>query len=127
MASPLDTQPDAAGGTDTYIRADAATNNYGIATTMGAGVSSSTIKRFQLRLDVSSIPSTATIVSAVVSLYCDSEDASTNLGVGLHRALTQWFEGAKDAAAPSAGQDGSTWNLRNANGSVAWAGRGGWG
>lgn len=120
----LTLQPDAAAGIDTWIQQNAATNNNGVNTTLvsGLGAVGGSLRRALIKFDLSALPSSALILSAVMTLYCENEPDATNYTIGAHRALTAFFEGAKNGAAPSALQDGSTWNLRNANGSVAWAG-----
>lgn len=125
----LTLQPDAAAGNDTWITVDFPTNNNGTTTTLvagGLGVGGN-VTRGMLRFDLSSIPATARNIAATVTLYCESEQDTSDRNVGLHRAITQWYEGAKSSAPPDVGQDGSTWNLRNSNGTVAWAGGAGGG
>ena len=73
------------------------------------------------------IPAGATISSAILTLYCESETSTTDYAVGVHRALTQWFEGAQNGGTPGPGENASVWNLRNYNGAVAWAGGAGGG
>jgi hypothetical protein len=119
----LTLQPDATVGIDAYINAGTPTGNYGVTTTMNVGGSGvAAAARGLLMFDISSLPVGATINSAILTLYCESEINTTNRTVGVHRALTQWVEGVGNNATPGAGVDGSTWNLRNHNGSVAWAG-----
>jgi hypothetical protein len=125
MTSPLTLQPDGTNGIDTCLQANAATYNYGIATLMyaGRGVAASYIRHSLLKFDISSLPAGVSVSSAIVSLRAGTgrEGAVTDF----HRMLVSWFEGVKNGAAPDANQDGSTWNLRNANGSVAWGAAGG--
>lgn len=120
----LELQPDAAAGEDTMIYSSASAVNYGVRTTLESGVLSiaGRIMRSLIRFDISSIPSGSTVDSAQLTFRCEQEDSTTDHGVGAHRALTQFYEGNKNGVAPDPGQDGSTWDLRNANGSVAWAG-----
>ena len=129
-AAALVLQPNAASGLETQIQDTAPTYNFGISALFRAGqFTGTTIKiRGLLKFsDISLLPANATINSAQVKLNCETEASTTDRNVAIHRALTQWFEGAKDTAVPDVGQDGSTWNLRNANGSVAWAGGAGGG
>lgn len=118
----LSLQPDATTGIDTLIYASALTANYGAHVTLETGDDGNTKLRAMLSFDLSSIPASANLSSSTLTLYCVSEAATNDYTVDVNRALTQWYEGAKDGTAPNAGQDGSTWNLRNANGSIAWAG-----
>jgi hypothetical protein len=108
---------------DGYIFAQYPNNNYGVSNTLRAGRSSTNyINRALIRFDYSSIPAGAIIVYAKLTIYINSEVAANDFTFGVHRALTQWFGGVKDDAPPDPGQDASTWNYRNTNGSVAWAG-----
>lgn len=115
-------QPDGASGIDTQIRSGSSAGfNYGVSTTMGAGLGATLTDKGLLKFDLSSIPAGATIVSAVLTLTSILEDSTTDYNVAIHRSLVEWFEGT-GAGAATPGVDGSTWNFRNANGSVAWAG-----
>lgn len=119
----LTLQPSAATGKDTYIDAGNPTFNYGVSTAL-AMTGASPVRRTFIQFDLSSIPANSTIVSAILTLTNTAFSGSPNITV--NRITTAWFEGAQNGAAPSAGQDGSTYNLRNANGSVAYtAGAGG--
>lgn len=122
----LTLQPDATAGVDSYLALGTPTFNFGVGGNFGAGaVTVNEPRRGLLKFDISSLPAGATLNSAILTLFCESESATTDRTVGAHRGLTQWFEGAKNGAAPDASQDGSTWNLRNANGALAWGAAGG--
>ncbi len=119
-----ESQPGAAEGQDTWISAVYPTRNYGLDVGLWSGESSGPMRGLlQFAL---SLPS-GTPISAICTLQHFYSDQVTTQSIELHRAITQWYEGAKDDAAPDAGQDGSTYNLRNANGAVAWAGGAGGG
>ena len=103
--------------------------NYGTATIIASGGIFSAVQRAVRGLiqpDISSIPIGAVIVSATLSLYCESEAAAADEDVSAHRALTQWWEGACNGSDPGA-TDASTWNHRNANSGapVVWGVAGG--
>lgn len=118
----LTLQPSAASGIDTYINQTSPTFNYGTATTLLInGGSSGAGKRLYIKFDISSLPANVQIVSAILTLTNVSTGGG-GPGLDVYRSTTVWFEGSQNGAAPSAGQDGSTWNLRNANGSAAWSG-----
>lgn len=124
----LTLQPDATAGIDNNIRESTPTVNDGTQTVLLAGKPAGVLRqRGMFKFDVSSIPGTATVNTATLTLVCSSEATTTDYTVGVHRALTQWFEGNQSAAVPAGGENASTWNLRNANGSVAWAGGAGGG
>jgi len=110
-------------GEDTKINAVVAGNNYGISTTLVTlGRASNLIYgRGLIRMDQSSIPAGDTIISGGLALVLTSANAIDN-DFGAYRSLVQWYEGQKDGAGPDAGQDGSTWQYRNKNGDVTWAG-----
>jgi len=118
-------QPGSA-GFDTKIYAGDGTKNYGAATNIetgnwNAGNAGYHIRSL-LRFDLAALPSGARVSSAILTMYCSSEANTTDRTIRAHRALTQWFEGVRDGVAPAGGEDGSTWLLRNANGSLGWAG-----
>lgn len=118
----LTLQPDETTGIDTYISQANPTFNYGVASTLVVGQVGNDRHRALIRFDISSIPAGATITSATLRLYCISESTAFDLSYWVSRSLVQWYEGAQNGSAPGGGSDGSTYNLRNANGSVAWAG-----
>lgn len=122
----LSLQPAAAAGIDTQISIVAAQQgyNYGVQANMRVGgVNANTQRRGLLAFDISSLPAGATITAATLTLNCSSEDAATDFDVAVHRALLQWYEGIRNGATPA--EDGSTWDWRNWNGSVAWGAEGG--
>lgn len=123
----LTLQPDDSVGIDTVLRAFSPTLNFGTGTTLSAGfdTGSSSNRRALIKFDLSSIPANAIISSAILTLNCSSELAATDTNFSLNQSLVQWYEGTHNGSAPGAGEDGSTWNLRNANGSVAWGAAGG--
>jgi hypothetical protein len=115
-------QPDGTTGLDTYIYQLNPTFNHGTSFSLvaGRGGASNAVTRSLIQFDLSVIPSGAIVDSAVLTLWCHLEDSTTNRNVWVHRSLVEWFEGSQGGAAPSGGQDGSTWNLQNANGADAW-------
>lgn len=122
----LTLQPAAAAGIDTWLLQPQVNYNYGVSVNIETGrLDANQKRRGLLAFDLSSIPAGATLVSATLTLVCLGETVSTDLDVSVHRALVQWYEGAKNGAAPDASTDGSTWNYRNYNGSVAWGAAGG--
>jgi hypothetical protein len=128
----LTLQPAAADGVDTLLNSTATTvtYNYGISpngfiriyTIPGSNVGLDLVQ-----FDISSLPAGATLNSATLTETTVAVSDNTAVNIAVYRALTQWYEGAKNGAAPDPGTDGSTWNLRNANGAVAWAGGAGGG
>jgi len=121
-------QPASASTMDTFIQSDNATYANGVVATIVTGGLSTggQVCRGLLRFDLSSIPSNAKIISASISLYHETEAATTDYTVGLHKALTEWFE-SEVTGALNAGDVGSVWNYRNNAGTVAWAGGAGGG
>lgn len=121
----LTLQPDNTVGLDVELRSSSPTNNYGTATTFAAGVDNSipqTSKALIKFSEISSLPPGAIINSAILSLRCVLQASANDYNFAIHRSLVVWFEGSQSGSPPTAGQDGSTWNLRNANGSAAWSG-----
>lgn len=113
----LTLQPSA--GIDTFIDDLNPTVNQGTATTMIVGrrlaSGSQHTAKGLIDFDLSTFNPSWTLISATLRLQVTSETNTTDRNVAIHRALTQWFE------------TGSTWNLRNTSGSVAWAGGAGGG
>lgn len=116
-------QPDASSGLDLYISQQSPANNHGVVTFFQVGKSSNLDAKGLLRFDLASIPSNATIISASISLKTTLQGNTNAVNIGIHRSLVQWFEGNQmGGLPPSTGVNGSTWNYRNHNGSIAWAG-----
>lgn len=107
-------------GIDTYINQSSPTLNYGTTTTLLSNGSGSAGKKILIKFDISSIPANSVILSATLKLHASSVPGSPTASI--FPLAASFFEGSQNGVAPSAGQDGSTWNLRNANGSVAWSG-----
>ena len=77
---------------DTYIQYNAATTNYGTATTgLLYGWDGANYTRMLLKLPLTSLPSQAIISAAILSLYNESTGAGTQ-NVTLYRALKNWVE-----------------------------------
>lgn len=109
-------------GVDSSIYSGKADANCGGALTIDAGTYLGGIYRGQICFDLSDITEGATITSAILTLACTWEGSTADLGVALHRALTQWYEGSGTETTPDPGENASTWNHRNHNGSVDWGG-----
>ncbi len=115
---------------DTWLQKASPTYNYGAHAQMivGGDASNNSPIRGLLLIDcigADKVPAGSTISSAQLTLYCESEANASDQSISVHRGLVQFFEGVKSGSAPGAGEDGSTWNLRNANGAVAWGAAGG--
>jgi hypothetical protein len=83
-------RPDAASGVDTHINSAAPTTNYNTATSISAGTSTTNTFRTLIKFDISSIPATATIISAKLILFVSS-DSSTNARIFVvRRLLRNW-------------------------------------
>lgn len=119
-------QPDETTGIDTEISQYNPTINFALRSEFYAGRrSTGEYQRPLIKFDLSSVPATATILSATLTLRCTSEDTTLDVTFTLRRSLVEWFEGNKSGEVPT--EDGSTWNYRNHNGSVAWSGGAGGG
>lgn len=118
-------QPDGASGIDTYLFKGEPAWNYGTTgwfTAGGWSAPDAHPNKGLIKFDLSAIPAGATILSATLRLGCVLEQSTTDYAVAVHRSLVQWYEGNSAGAVPGAGVNASTWNYRNANGSVAWTG-----
>ena len=110
---------------DTHIYTGAVNNNWGTSTNIVVGGDSTNQYRTLIQFNISSIPADVTLDSAALSMYCESEAAADDKTDGAYRMTVEWFEGSKNNAQPDAGENASTWNYRNWNGSVAWTTAGG--
>jgi len=119
-------QPDETTGIDTQIRsATSPTFNYGLSPLFQVGNTGGALYRTLFKFDLSSLPVDAVILSATLKLYCTAVSTSNSYPIYIHRSLVPFFEGNQNHALPAGGEDASTWNLKNANGSVAWGAVGG--
>jgi hypothetical protein len=87
-------QPDGTGGVDSHIRSNAATTNYGTDTTIIVGNANPNLRRALIKFDLTSIPSTSIIDSAVLSLYISSNgpDNSGNSNFSVYNIKRVWTE-----------------------------------
>jgi hypothetical protein len=110
---------------DTIILSNNTTLNYGLYSLIIPLYVSGAIYRALIKIDCiadDKVPAGSTITSASLILRCTAETLTTDRDISIYRSLVEWFEGFKTYSAPDAGQDGSTWAKRNANGSVNWSG-----
>jgi hypothetical protein len=120
----LTLQPNATDGIDTLIHVGVPTANMGISPSGAVGVDNA---RNLIQPVLTGLPSGVLISTATWTLYCSVIASASANNISAHRGLTQWYEGYRNYGVPPVGEDGSTWNLRNNNGSVAWAGGAGGG
>ncbi|MFH1521439.1 MAG: DNRLRE domain-containing protein [archaeon] len=107
-----DSQPDATAGEDTYIREDFPNNNFPTATVLSIGKTAGDSEfRALLKFNLSSIPSTDTIVDAVIQIYLESASGNANVTVKAYRLTSEWIEAE------------ASWNDRIT--STAWSSTGG--
>jgi hypothetical protein len=88
-------QPNAADGKDAYVNESASGSNYGTAENLSVANASTGggRTRIYIQFNLSSIPSTAVIQSADLSLYYhDNESAAVNGPVGVYRVTGVWVE-----------------------------------
>ena len=115
-------------GADTYILKEtdghrANNNNFGASTTlMTRYITTNYVKKILFRFDLSSIPSSATIISATLKMYSSgATQAQTYTIYKITDANGDWIEGTATGSA----QNGSPcWNQK-AYGSEDWAGSAG--
>jgi len=99
-------------GVDTYIEFENPSNDYGdqnILMSDGEEAGKGPIRSL-LQFDLSGIPNSLAVVSAVLSVYV-KEDANDEVVVEAHRLLQSWAEG-------TGSNDGATWNTTD--GSTPW-------
>ncbi len=104
---------------DTYMSSYNETNNYGTSTTLKStrNGSTSNVKRGTLlRWNLSSIPATAVVTSASVTLYVSTSSSQT---YNLYNMRQSWIEGTGASAETG---DGATWLTYN--GSDSWGSSG---
>lgn len=105
----LTLQPDATAGKDAVMLSSLEANNRGIDPYCYVGESANAtdaIYRSLIQFDLSSIPATAKVQSATLTLW-RTFDRSTNARVmSIYRLKRAWVEGTKNNAAPA---DGATW------------------
>ncbi|NPE26378.1 DNRLRE domain-containing protein [Methanococcoides sp. SA1] len=88
-------QPDPSSGKDAYLRQLSSTN-YGTATTLKVGTASTgggVEFRPILWFNISSIPGTDSIVSAIVSVYVTSSATANNITLNAYEITSDWNEG----------------------------------
>ncbi len=109
-------QPDAADGMDTVIYTSidwpvVITMNFGVSTWLNIGEDNSNnthIPRLLVKFDLTSLPPTAQISSAVLSLYCDVDKSSNARTFRVYRTKRAWVEGTRDIVEDNP-PTGATW------------------
>ena len=97
--------------------------NYGVRTDLFVGENGdSQPGRILIKPDLSSLPSTAIISSAVLSLWLETNGGATTRTLRVFRCKRAWTEGTGDNTIPD---DGATWNKYD--GTNAWETGGGFG
>lgn len=77
---------------DTYISSNAATSNYGTATSFQAGTYGPIIRHGLIKFDLSDIPDSEVCDSAILSLWLQTDLATKDTTFDLHRVLRNWVE-----------------------------------
>ncbi len=96
-------QPDQTNGTDTYIREDYPNNNFPTATGLIIGkTAENKTLRALLNFNISSIPTTDTILNATIQVYLESATGSSNITITAYRIASPWTD------------TGASWNNRTA-------------
>lgn len=86
-------QPDETAGIDTRIVDTDANGNYGTADKVVIGKYSTTsTSRALIKFDLSSIPSSATIISATLSFYVKADNATASDTISVYRTKRNWVE-----------------------------------
>lgn len=109
-------QPDGIAGLDTYIYNGSKNANYGSNGVMGVGEDNNANNRFArslLKFDLSSIPANATINSAALSLWTDTDLSSNNRTIRVYRLKVPFNE---MQASWNASATGVNWQTPGASG-----------
>jgi len=117
--------PAYAGTNDTILALDFPDLNLGRAENVETFWGEAERRRSLLRWDLASLPTNATIQSAVVELYRYDGDAQSAMPISLYRVTRAWVEGTGADLYPPPGYvaDGATWN--RAGPATAWTTAGG--
>jgi hypothetical protein len=101
LADTFTSQPGSS-GVDTYLSSYDTTSNFGNSVTLQVGetnAASNRVSRALVKFDLSSIPASATINSATLSLWQTAELSDNDTTIRVYRSLRDWTE------------PGATWNL----------------
>lgn len=106
----LTLQPDGTAGVDTSITSGAPTTNNGTATTLNLGDRNDQVnaRRVLIKFDLSTLPSDATITSAVLSLFCITDFSSNARTYRVYRLKRAWVESQATWNIYSTGNNWST-------------------
>lgn len=107
----LTLQPDATAGVDAMINSDSATTNYGTLTSLDLGYFAETNQsRPLLKFDLSSVPTSAIVQTAVLTLKRAGNDGTHAYTFGAYKVLRNWVESQ------------ATWNIYSTGNSWGTAG-----
>ncbi|MCC6299252.1 MAG: DNRLRE domain-containing protein, partial [Anaerolineales bacterium] len=112
----LTLQPSAAAGVDTYLLSSYSTTNFGTSNEMGVGEANDAtnrIGRSLIKFDLSSIPANATITSATLSLWTNTDYSSNDRTIRVYRLKAAFNESQATWNARAAG---SNWQTAGASG-----------
>lgn len=104
---------------DTYLYEGGGNNDFGVGLFLDIGMINGLRNKSLIHFDISGLPAGAVILSATLNYRVTSVLGGSAKSMGIHRALTAWFEGNKSGNG-STTISGSNWNLRNFVGSVPW-------
>lgn len=83
--------------------------------------------RHLFQFDLSPLNPLLTVTSAILRIPVLQASGNTASTATAYRMLTAWYEGNQAGGPPNAGIDASTYDYKNANGSIAWGGGAGGG
>lgn len=108
-------QPNAANGKDAALNSNSPTANYGATASIYCGLQSTTIfRRILVEFDLSSIPSGATISSAVLDVYDEQELSQGGTTIYIYRLRRGWVESEVTWNQASSGVSWGTAGAKNA-------------
>ncbi len=124
-------QPDETSGEDTFLRSTNTTTNYGTQPILQVGEfpGVARIHRSLIKFDLSSIPSTNTVSSAILSLWINADNSNNARTANAYRVLRNWVESqatwnawstGNNWTTAGCGSDGNDADLTNSHGSCSF-------
>lgn len=85
-------QPDAAAGKDAYVYSNAAATNYGTDQYLQVGNQGAYMRRSYVQFDLSGIPASVVVTSAIAQLYYNGGYGTAIIDIGISKVTGTWTE-----------------------------------